>query len=335
MAETVRRALLVGIDNYPDAPLSGCVNDAQAMHALLSTHEDGSPNFDCRLLIDPATRMTSAKLHESIELLFAHEADVALLYFSGHGTENNLGGYLVTPDASQYREGVSMTEILTLANDSKAKEVIIILDCCNSGALGGLPALGKANEVAILREGVSILTASRSTQLSYEVEIDDQDETVQGLFTTLVCGALDGGAADVVGNVTVAGVYAYVDQSLGAWEQRPLFKAHVAKLTSLRRSKPLVSLETLRKLPKWFTAPNYDHALDITYEPSPNGQRKPVEEQHEEHEQIFKCLQNLRDAKLVVPVGEEHLYYAAMNNASCRLTPLGRHYWRLANEGRV
>ncbi len=331
----MRRALLVGIDDYPSAPLSGCVNDAQAMAALLSKHEDGSPNFDCRLLVAPPAATTSGVLYKHIEQLFAHEADVALLYFSGHGTENNLGGYLVTPDAKQYREGVSMTDVLKLANDSKAKEVVIILDCCNSGTLGGVPVLGDANEVAVLREGVSILTASRSTQLSYEVAVDEDGDKVQGLFTALVCGALDGGAADVVGNVTVASVYAYVDQSLGAWEQRPLLKAHVAKLTSLRRCKPLVSLETLRMLPRWFNALDFDHPLDPSYEPSPHGQRKKLEDRHEEHERIFKCLQDLRDAKLVVVVGEEHMYYAAMNSTSCRLTPLGVHYWRLANEGRI
>ncbi|HSH81663.1 MAG TPA: caspase family protein [Herpetosiphonaceae bacterium] len=330
----MRRALLVGIDGYEDAPLSGCVNDALRMKTLLSRHEDDEPNFECVTLTSPGATITKAMLLKHIDQLFAHDAEVALLYFSGHGTENNLGGYLVTPDARRYNEGVSMTEVITLANNSKAREVVIILDCCHSGAIGGLPALGNANAAAHLHEGVSILTASRSTQLSVEVEVDD-NETVQGLFTALVCAALDGGAADVVGNVTVASIYAYVDQSLGWWGQRPLFKAHVARLASLRRCKPLVPSATLRKLPEWFVPPDFEHALDPSYEPSPHGQRKKPEDRHEEHERIFKCLQNLRDAKLVVPVGEEHLYYAAMHSTSCRLTPLGLHYWRLANEGRI
>jgi hypothetical protein len=37
----------------------------------------------------------------------------------------------------------------------------------------------------------------------------------------------------------------------------------------------------------------------------------------------------------VVPVGEEHLYYAAINRRSCRLTPLGQFYWTLANTGKL
>src|SRR5581483_10381204 len=101
-----RRALVVGIDDYTQGPLSGCVNDANAIADLLRTHEDGSPNFHCQELTAPPTDITKARLTEKLEELFAHPADVALFYFSGHGTANNLGGYLVTRDARRYSEGV-------------------------------------------------------------------------------------------------------------------------------------------------------------------------------------------------------------------------------------
>jgi hypothetical protein len=251
--------------------------------------------------------------------LFAHEAEVALLYFSGHGTENNLDGYLVTPDAKQYREGVSMTEVLTLANKSRAHEVVIILDCCQSGAFGNPPVVD--NLKALIREGVSVLTASRSTQVSVEIN-------GQGLFTSLLCEALTGGAADVIGNVNVASVYAYVDQMLGPWDQRPLFKSHVSKLIPLRKCKPEVDLQVLRLLPEYFPTPDYEFPLDPSFEPD----AKP---KHEGHERIFGHLQRYRDARLLVPIGEAHLYFAAMNGKACRLTNLGYFYWRLANEGKI
>ena len=38
---------------------------------------------------------------------------------------------------------------------------------------------------------------------------------------------------------------------------------------------------------------------------------------------------------LIVPVGEEHMYYAVMNSKSCRLTALGAQYWRLAGENKL
>ena len=42
---------------------------------------------------------------------------MALLYFAGHGSVNDLDGFLVTQDAKRYDEGVSLTEVLTRANE--------------------------------------------------------------------------------------------------------------------------------------------------------------------------------------------------------------------------
>jgi len=315
-----RLALVVGIDDYSTSPLSGCVNDAEAMAELLRIHADGSPNFDVRLVTAPADTITRASLRKQIvELFETIDCDVALLFFAGHGTENNLGGYLVTPDAARYDEGVNLTDVLTLANNSPARERIVILDSCMSGAFGQVPAASSAN--ASLPEGVSILTASRAGQVSSETG-------GRGVFTELVCGALEGGAADVLGDVTAASVYSYVEQALGPWDQRPLFKAHLSTVVPIRKARPAVQLETLRLLPSWFETADYEYPLDPTYEDQVVGfDPKNVA--------IFKKLQKCRDAKLVEAVDEEFLYFAAINSKACRLTPLGRHYWRLAQAGRI
>jgi len=134
-------ALLVGLDDYPDSPLAGCVNDASRMAELLARHYDDDPNFECRILISSGSFVSRAVLKQAVDELFKRPAEVALLFFSGHGTANNLGGYLVTPDAKRYDEGVSMADVLTMANNSPARERIIILDCCHSGAFGQLPAI--------------------------------------------------------------------------------------------------------------------------------------------------------------------------------------------------
>lgn len=317
----MRRALIVGIDDYPEAPLAGCVNDARAIEALLARNQDGAVNFESKLLTSEQGVIDRVTLLGEIDRLFADEADVALLYFAGHGTENDLGGYLVTVDASRYNEGVSLGDVLTLANDSRAHEVVIILDSCHSGHLGQVPAID--NRRASLREGVSILTASRATQTAAE-------EAGSGVFTSLVCAALDGGAADVLGKVTVAAVYAYVDESLGAWQQRPLFKSHVSRLLPLRRAEPQVKVEILRRLPEWFPDPELDFGLDPSYEPEAGE-----EHANPEHEEIFGCLQGCARAHLIVPVDQPHMYHAAINSTACRLTPLGRFYWKLANDGLI
>lgn len=316
----MRRALIVGIDDYPEAPLAGCVNDANAIARLLERNHDGSVNFDVRLLTSDREQVTRATLRRAIEELFAAPAEVALLYFSGHGTENNLGGYLVTTDAKSYDEGVSLAEVLAWANGAdQVGEVVVGIDSCHSGWLGAVPEINNAQ--ASLREGLSILTASRSAQAAVEMG-------GTGVFTDLVCSALDGGAADILGNTSVAAIYAYVEQALGAWDQRPLLKAHVAQMISIRDAEPAIEVAILRRLPEWFTAPDAEFPLSPRYEHTEAPQDT-------EAQATFRCLQTCNRVKLVEPVGQEDMYWAAMHSTACRLTALGRFYWKLANDGRL
>src|SRR5262249_14215546 len=132
MEGIVRRALLVGIDAYPTAPLEGCVKDAKRMAELLAWHEDATPNFDCRTLVAPSDNIRRKVLWSQIEKLFAQPADAALLYFAGHGAiHKNLGGYIFAQDSRHYTEAISMRDVMSLAHGgAKIGEVIIILDCC-------------------------------------------------------------------------------------------------------------------------------------------------------------------------------------------------------------
>lgn len=319
----MRRALCVGIDEYQFGQLQGCVSDAERMASLLERHHDGTPNFECKLLVAPTggapDAVTRAKLRKAVEELFKDKADVALLHFSGHGTENNLGGYLVTQDAETYDEGLSMSDVLKMANDSESDEVVILLDCCHSGHMGNIPVID--NKSSMLREGVSIVTASRGDQQSVEVGGG-------GLFTSLVLNALEGGAADVLGDVTVHSIYASVEAALGAWDQRPLFKSHVSKVIPLRKCEPPIAVSILRDLPNLFPLPAEDLNLSPEFEDSsPNRDETKVE--------VFRKLQDLNRVHLVVPVDCQHMYVAAMESKSCRLTPAGRYYWRLADDGRI
>jgi hypothetical protein len=256
---------------------------------------------------------------EQLDLLFRDRADVVLLHFSGHGTVNNLDGYLVTQEARKYQEGVAMGDLLKIANNSRAAEVVILLDCCYSGAFGNSPAID--NTKALLREGISILTASRGDQPSVEAGGG-------GLFTSLVLDALEGGAGDHLGNVSAPAVYAFVEAALGAWDQRPLFKTHVAQVISLRCCEPPIPRATLRRLPELFPLPAEVRSLDPSYEPS---SRTP----DPNHVEVFRDLQALNRVHLVTPDAAPHMYEAAMTSTGCKLTPSGRYYWRLAKNNRI
>jgi hypothetical protein len=207
-----------------------------------------------------------------------------------------------------------MSEVLSIVGQSAVAEVIIILDCCFSGAAGVVPQLGSA--ASLIRSGVSILAASRGDQTAAET-IDG------GAFTTYLVAGLEGGAADVVGKVTVAGMYSYLSELFGPWDQRPTFKANIDRLHDLRLCRPAVPIGQLRMLTEIFSNFDVELPLDPSYEPD----AKPSDP---EKEATFAVLQRCRAAKLVAPVGNDHMYYAAMQSLSCRLTPLGQHYWRLA-----
>lgn len=315
----MKKALIIGINGYPSSPLSGCVNDANTLATVLESNGDGSPNFGVRTITCPSTDITRPVLREAIEQLFTGDCDMALLYFSGHGYIKSTGGYLVTTDARKYDEGVSMDDILALANQSQARNKVIIFDCCHSGAMGS-PTLS-GNGTAQLAEGMSVLTASRDSEYALEVN-------GAGVFTSLLIDALKGGAADIRGNITPGSLYAYVDEALGAWDQRPIFKTNVTSFSPLRVIPPKVPFETLRKITQYFPTANSEHELDPSYEdtePSANL----------ENVKIFKDLQKYQSVGLVVPVNAEFMYFAAINSTSCRLSALGYQYWRLVNEKRL
>lgn len=314
----MRKALVVGLNSYPNAPLYGCVNDAVRIESTLTKNGDGSPNFHIVTILDNATR---TNLREAIEALFEGDNDIALFYFSGHGLVKSTGGYIVTTDAERYDEGISMDDILKIANQSKARDKVIILDCCHSGAFGSSSFGSGENKLAQLCDGLTVLTASRSTE--YSVEINGS-----GVFTSLLLDALEGGAADLRGNITPGSIYSYIDEALGAWEQRPVFKTNVSRFTTLRRVSPRLALATLRKIKEYFITPEQEFQLDPSYEFT-------SEYAVEDNVAIMKDLQKYVSVGLVVPVEEEHMYFAAMNSKSCRLTALGYQYWRLASENKL
>lgn len=321
----MKKALIVGLNNYPGRELKWCDNDAIAMQELMESNGDGSPNFDVILIIDDCSKndLTSA-----IKKLFADDADIALLYFSGHGA-NTDGGYLCTTDFSENDYGVRMTDILEIVNNSHCKNKVIILDCCFAAKMGESIML---NNNSLLGEGVTIIAASQSWQTSAE------NHSIQhGIFTELLIQGLKGGAADIGGNITPASLYSFVDQSLGAWQQRPVFKTNISQFLPLRTIEAKVPKSILRKLSVYFKNPADEFKLDPSYEYTNalNVEHQVIEPYADvEHVDIFKELQLFESVGLVEPVGTEHMYFAAMENKSCKLTALGLHYWKLSKDRR-
>jgi hypothetical protein len=324
----MRKALVVGINFYEHlSALFGCVDDAHAVKAILERHGDGSINFDVRLFTGtgPTDVVSRAELKDYIEELFKDDSDIALFYFAGHGHIEAAGGYLLASDSNRGDEGVSLADVLHFANDSKAKNKIIVLDSCHSGVAGTSPSTGQN---AVLSEGLTILTASTKDQYATE-------DNGRGLFTALFVDALSGVAANLVGDVSPGGVYAYIDQSLGAWEQRPVFKTNVKSFVSLRKVQPSIELADLQRITEFFPSAGYQFPLDPSFEPELKGRSEGMPEPNPENTRKFAILQKFNRVNLVVPVDAPHMWHAAMESKSCKLTVLGEHYRRLVERKRI
>jgi hypothetical protein len=324
----MRKALIVGIDHYTYIkPLSGCVNDAHAVKAALERHADGTINFATpRVLVGtgPTDMVGKDELKDAVRELFAGDSDIALLYFAGHGYIEDTGGFLCAGDCKKGDDGLSLAELMTLANKSKAKNKVIILDSCHSGIVGDRP---EAQGIAEIKEGMTVLTASTAEQYAMEVPGGGA-----GVFTTLFVDALSGAAANLVGDVTPGSVYAHIDQSLGPWAQRPVFKTNVKTFISLRKAAPPIPLADLRALATHFPRAGYEFKLDPAYEPERSEEQRNdpnIPPPDPEKNAVFAVLQKYVKVNLVRTVGAPHMWHAAIQSKSCELTVLGEHYRKL------
>lgn len=329
-----RRALVVGIDQY-DAYgcLTGCAADADAVAGLLAEHADGEVNYHYHLHTAPAggARLTRATLRQLLVRTFADARGDVAFYFAGHGAITDTGAFLCTSDAAPHDLGVSMDEVLQLASTTRAQSVLVILDCCHSGAIGNPGAFGNAlaaTPLALLRQDVTLLAAARASQTAMEAD-------GHGAFTAALLRALRGGAADVLGQVTAPAMYAYAERRFNDFEQRPTYKAHASSVAVVRRCAPAVDRAALLRMHELFPSEDYPYPLDPDYEDcDAKGQKRPQIDARKVA--IGLLFKDLRDAWLVRPsTPREQLFWTAQESHTVELTHRGREYWWLVRNGLI
>lgn len=175
----MRRALCVGIDSYQVVnDLHGCVNDANSVKAALERNGDGTLNFDVKIMCatSEASYITRTELKDAIEELFKSESEIALLYYSGHGSLDSLGGYLCTSEVKRPDEGLSLNDVMALVSKSKAQNKIIILDSCFSGSIANPTEMPY---YSLLHNGTTILAACGEDEYATEAHS-------HGVYTSLL-----------------------------------------------------------------------------------------------------------------------------------------------------
>jgi hypothetical protein len=148
------RALLVGINQYRDAPLRGCINDVADVRDFLSSAYNFAAE-DIRVLLDSAA--TSANIKQHLRSWLTHDAaanDRLVFHFSGHGTQ--LPGQdgsihdVVCPVDFDFTERTALSDVdfseMFKAIPAEA-HFVWISDSCHSGDL----ARGRAKVDAIPR----------------------------------------------------------------------------------------------------------------------------------------------------------------------------------------
>ena len=168
-----RVALVIGMAKYETVvPLDNTVNDAISISRTLE-----SIGFDVRMMTD----VTSEELRRAVDdFAFKSEtADLALIYFAGHGVEVQGQNFLIPVDANVksnkdiQRQSVSLKQLLAAAGSAR-KMRIVILDSCRDNPFGDtldLAALAEAENEAkktrSLTGGLAKPTPDRGTLVAF------------------------------------------------------------------------------------------------------------------------------------------------------------------------
>ena len=220
-----RRALLIATATYCDpglAALRAPTGDVAALAGVLGDEAIGG--FETRELIDRPTE----ELRGEIEEFFGdgRPPDLLLLYVSGHGVLSQSRRFYFATASTKLRLLRSTAIEDGFVNDvmqsSRARSIVLVLDCCHSGAFGrGLaPKSATTVDVEHRFEGQGRVILSASTELEYAFEEADEaagfselEPAAPGsLFTRSVVEGLRSGDADLDGDgrISVDDLYDYV-----------------------------------------------------------------------------------------------------------------------------
>ncbi|WP_432994555.1 caspase, EACC1-associated type [Dactylosporangium sp. CA-233914] len=209
------RALLIGNGRFPmdqaNLPeLYGPRNDVVQVAQVLTGASGIFEPAQVTTVVDRPAR----ELVEALERFFsaARHDDVLLVYYSGHGMTSLTGEALFLAGHDSRTDlpvstMVSSTQISAMIDASVVRNVVLVLDCCYSGAFksgdGAGPLAGR---------GRYVLTSSRARQRSP----DAAEQDGLSLFTSYLVKGLgtEIAGAPQTGDITVGDLYQYVHGEL-------------------------------------------------------------------------------------------------------------------------
>lgn len=218
-----RYALLVACDQYNDPSwhrLLAPLRDAEALAEVLQAEQSGG------FSVEMCLNKTRAEVEEAIEQVCGkcESGDMLLLYFSCHGEKDPQDELLFTLTGTR-RTALRSTSLPASELQShlircKARQQILLLDCCYSGAFGETMRHKGTSSQSVgvntgkyfmpnLGKGLCVVSATDSIQLGYE-------RNGQSQFTKFIVEGLKSGDADGDrdGLITIDELYDYVHEKL-------------------------------------------------------------------------------------------------------------------------
>ena len=213
-----RAALVIGASEFADPKFQRLRSPSQDVSALAGVlGDDTIGGFEVRSVVN----QPNSVVQQQLERFFSGRKpdDLLFLYFSCHGVKDATGRlYFVTSNTTfdlLRSTGVSASFVSEQMEYSRAKRIVVLLDCCYSGAfLKGFRARG--GDIVAVEElegrGRAVITASRATEYAFEAEELTADNARPSMFTGAVVEGLATGGADANGDgfVTVDELYDYV-----------------------------------------------------------------------------------------------------------------------------
>jgi hypothetical protein len=231
-------ALVIGIEKYSnlDASASFAERDATAVQRHLFAL--GFPVRNVHVLLGgKATRTALEKYLEHWLPLNVKETSRVFFYFSGHGAPDVKTGqaFLVPWDGDpNFLESTAypVSKLYEKLNSLEARQVLVALDACFSGA-GGRSVLAKGARPLVTKidtgdfpEGkLALLAAASAEEITSSLE-----EQGHGIFTYYLLKGLSGAAKDGSGAVTIGGLLNYLKPKVQdearrqGRDQTPVFK---------------------------------------------------------------------------------------------------------------
>ena len=213
-----RFALIVAADQYKDGKLSQLrapARDAEELGNILQDPEIGA--FDVKPLVNGSAQLVREEVERFFK--FREPEDLLLLYFACHGVKDQRGRlYLAMSDTKLdllAATGIAGNFVNEQLEASRSRRIVLILDCCYSGAYArGFAPRSDARVGAsesFEGEGRVILTASDALEYAFE---DDELKTKMvhsSVFTGAVVHGLKSGDADIDrdGRVSVDDLYTF------------------------------------------------------------------------------------------------------------------------------